>query len=106
MCRSGMIEEQKAWKREIDFDYLDTAAEMDARRSRTNLVSEPFCTARCPIRDVQFTLEMRVNVEGLVRMEVVLSQPVPPPQCDASPRRLPADIGCSYMKSNSCKFND
>ena len=37
-----MLEEQKAWKREAGFDYTETAAEMDARRSRTNLVSEPF----------------------------------------------------------------
>ena len=42
MRRLRMLEEQKAWKREADFDYIDTAAEMDARRSRTNLVSEPF----------------------------------------------------------------
>ena len=42
MRRLWMLEGQKAWKREADFDYIDTAAEMDARRSRTNLVSEPF----------------------------------------------------------------
>ena len=35
-----MIEEQKAWKREAGFDYIDTAAEIDAQRSRTNLVSD------------------------------------------------------------------
>ena len=34
-----MLEEQKAWKRKAGFDYIKTAAEMDARRSRTNLVS-------------------------------------------------------------------
>ena len=38
MCRLGMLEEQKAWKREAGFDYIYTAAEMDARRSLTNLV--------------------------------------------------------------------
>ena len=89
-----MLEEQKAWKREAGFDYIDTAAEMDARRSRTNLVSEPFfysktCNPRGPHTHNEFTLEMRVDVEGL-RMEIVLSQPEPPPQCDPSPRRLPA----------------
>ena len=47
MRRLRMLEEQKAWKREVGFDYIDTAAEMDARRSRTNLDSEPFfSTAR------------------------------------------------------------
>ena len=42
MRRSRMLEEQKVWKREASFDYIETAAEMNARRSRTNLVSEPF----------------------------------------------------------------
>ena len=37
-----MLEQQKAWKRKAGFDYIDTAAEMDAQRLRTNLVSEPF----------------------------------------------------------------
>ena len=93
MRRLRMLEEQKAWKREVDFDYIDTAAEMDARRSRTNLVSEPLkskmSNLRWPHIHDEFTLEMRVDVEGL-RMEIVLSQPEPPPQCDASPQRLPA----------------
>ena len=89
-----MLEEQKAWKREASFHYIDTAAEMDARGSRTNLVSKPFFykkmfSARCPHTPDEFTLEMRVDVEGL-RMENVLSQPEPSLQCDASPRRLPA----------------
>ena len=90
--RLRMLHEQKAWKREAGFDYSDTAAEMDARRSRTNLVSEPFFyskmfSPRCPNTHEEFTLQMRVDVEGL-RMEIVLSQPEPPLQCDASPRRL------------------
>ena len=51
MRRLRMLEEQEAWKREAGFDYIETAAEMDARRSRTNLVSEPFSTARCLIQD-------------------------------------------------------
>ena len=89
-----MIEEQKAWKREAGFDYIDTAAEIDAQRSRTNLVSDfVFCSKmfnpRWPHTYDEFTLKMRVDVEGL-RMEIVLSQPEPPPQCDPSPRRLPA----------------
>ena len=94
MRRSRMLEEEKTWKREADFDYIDTAAEMDARRSRTNLVSEPLfyskmSNLRWPHIHDEFTLEIRVDVEGL-RMEIVLSQPEPPPQCDASPQRLPA----------------
>ena len=92
MCRLRMLEEQKAWKREADFDHIDTATEMDARRSRTNLVSEPFfyskmSNPRWPHIHDEFTLEMRVDVERR-RMEIVLS-PEPPPQRDASPRRLP-----------------
>ena len=38
MRRLLMLEEQKAWKREAGFDYIETAAEMDARRSRSNFV--------------------------------------------------------------------
>ena len=52
MRRLRMLEEQKAWKREAGFDYIDTAAEVDARRSRTNLVSEPFVLRQ----DVQFKM--------------------------------------------------
>ena len=47
-----------------------------------------------PYTHDEFTLEVRVDVEGL-RMEIVLSQLEPPPQCDASPRRLPAVDTCS-----------
>ena len=58
-----------------------------------NLVSEPFYSKlsnpRCPHTPNEYTLEMRVDVERL-RMEIVLSQPAPPTQCDPSPRRLPA----------------
>ena len=89
-----MLEGQKAWKREAFFDYIDTAAEMDVRRSRTNFVLEPFFYSkmfnpRCPHTHEEFALEMRVDVEGL-RMEIVPSKPEPPPQCDPLPRRLPA----------------
>ena len=67
---------------------------MDARRSRTNLVSEPFfCSKmfnpRRPCTHEEFSLEMRVDVEGL-RMAIVLSQSEPPLQCDVSRRRFPA----------------
>ena len=93
MRRLRMLEEQKAWKREAGFDRIDTAAEMDAQRFRTNLVSEHFYSKlfnpRWPHTPNECTLEMRVDAERL-RMEIVLSQPAPPPQCDPSPRRLPA----------------
>ena len=89
-----MLEEQKALKREIGFDRNETAAEMDAQRFRASLVSEHFFyrtmfNPRRPHTPDEFTLEMRVEVERL-RMEIILSQPAPRPQCDPSPRRLPA----------------
>ena len=88
-----MLAEQKAWKREVGFDRIETAAEMDAQRFRTSLVSEHIYSKlynpRWPHNPDDFTLEMRVDVERL-RMEIVFSQPAPRPQCDPSPRRLPA----------------
>ena len=89
-----MLEEQKAWKREVGFDRIETAAEMDTERFRTSLVSKPFFyrnmfNPRRPHTPDDFTLEMRVDVERL-RMEIILSQPAPRPQCDPSLRRLPA----------------
>ena len=84
-----MLEEQKAWKREAGFDRIGTAAEMDAQRFRTNLVSEPFYSKLFnpgwPHTPDEFTLEMRVDIEQL-RMEIVLKQPAPPPQCNPSSR--------------------
>ena len=51
-------------------DYIETAAEMDARRSRSNIVSETFFyrnmfIPRCPHTPNEFTLEMKVDVERL-----------------------------------------
>ena len=66
---------------------------MDAQRFRTSLVSEPLYSKlsnlRWPHTPDEYTLGMRVDVERL-RMEIVLSQRAPPPQCDSSPRRAPA----------------
>ena len=88
-----MLEEQKAWKRKAGFDHIDITAEMDAQHFHTNLVSEPFYSKMFNPKRLHtpddFTLEMRVDAERL-RMEIVLSQPEPPPQCDSFPRRLPA----------------
>ena len=93
MRRLRMLEEQKAWKREVDFDYITAATGMDSQRSRINLASEPFFyskmfNSRWPHTHDEFALEMRVDVEG-IRMEIFLSEPEPPPQCDQSTRRLP-----------------
>ena len=91
--RLRMLEEQKAWKREAGFDHIDTAAEMSAQRFRTNLVSEFFYgemfNPRWFYTPNESTLEIKVDVKQL-RMEIVISQPAPPLQCDPSPRRLPA----------------
>ena len=94
MRRLLMLKEQKAWKREYGFDRIETAAEMDEKRFRTSLVSDPFFyrntfNPRRPHIPDEFTLEMRVDIERL-RMEITLSQSAPQPQCDPSPRRLPA----------------
>ena len=83
MCRLLMLEEQKAWKREASFDYTETAAEMNARRSRSNIVSETFFyrnmfDPRRPHTPDEFTLEMKVDVERL-RTDMILSQPAPRP---------------------------
>ena len=93
MRRLLMLEEYKAWKQDANFDYIETAAETDARRSRSNIVSESFFyknmfNPRRPHTPDEFTLEVRVDVEQLM-MELALSQPVTS-QCDSSPRRLPA----------------
>ena len=89
-----MLEEQKVWKREAGFDCIETAAEMDARRSRSNVVSETFffrsmSNTRRPHTPDEFTLEMKVEAE-LLRVEIIILQSLPRPQCDPSPRRLPA----------------
>ena len=87
-----MPEEQKAGKREAGFDRIEITAKMDEQRLRPDFDSQPFYTRlynpRSPHTPAEYTLEMRVDVEKL-RMEILLLQPAPP-QCDSSPRRLPA----------------
>ena len=49
-----ILEEQKAWRREAGFDYIETAAEMDATRSRSNFINprqKLSCTEICLFRD-------------------------------------------------------
>ena len=93
-----MHEKHKAWKQEFSFDRIETAAEMDEKRFRTNTSPVPnpfFCRnmviPRQPHTSEEFTLEMKVDVEGL-RMEIILSQPASS-ECDPSPRRAAVDTG-------------
>ena len=72
-----MLEEEKAWKRKASFEYNETAAEMNARRSRTKLVSEPFFYSkmfnpRWPHIHDEFTFELRVD--GVLPYIVVASR--------------------------------
>ena len=92
MRRLLMLKEKKTWKREVGFDIIEIAAEMDEQRFRTGLNSEPFYTKLYNPRWLhtpeEHKLKMNINVERL-RMEIILLQPAPPPLCDSSPRRLP-----------------
>ena len=85
-------------KTEFGFDRIETDIEMDEKRSRTSTspVPDPFfyrnmVIPRHPHTPDEFTLEMKVDVEGL-RMETILSQPASS-QCDLSPRRAAVDTG-------------
>ena len=98
MRRLLMHEKYKAWQREFGFDRIETAAEMDEKCSRTSSspVPNPFfyrnmVIPRHPHTPDEFTLEIKVDVEGL-RMETILSQPASS-QCDPSPRRAEVDTG-------------
>ena len=66
---------------------------MDAERLRAGFDSQPFYTklynSRWPHTPEEYALEMRADAERL-RVEIILWQPSPPPQCDSSPRRSPA----------------
>ena len=93
-----MHEKHKVWKREFGFDRIETAAEMDEKRSRisTSPVPNPFFYRNMVIPEhphtpEEFSLQMRVDVESL-RMEIILSQP-PSSECDPSPRRAAVDTG-------------
>ena len=63
-----MHEKHKAWKREFGFDRIETAAEMDEKRSRTSTspVPNPFfyrnmVTPSHPHTPDEFTLEMKFS---------------------------------------------
>ena len=91
-----MHERHKVWKREFGYDRIETAAEMDEKRSRasTSPVSNPFLYRNMVIPEhphtpEEFHLQMKVDVEGL-RMEIILSQSSSS-ECDTSPRRAAVD---------------
>ena len=93
-----MDERHKVWKREFGYDRIETAAEMDEKRSRTSTspVSNPFFYRNMviperPHMSEELNLQMKVDVEDL-RMEIILSQP-PSSECDPSPRRAAVDTG-------------
>ena len=98
MRRLLMHEKHKTWKRKFGFDRIETAAEMDEKRSRTRTspVPDPFFYRNMVIprrlhTPDEFTLEMKVDVEGL-RMEMILSQPASS-QCDSSLLHAAVDTG-------------
>ena len=79
MRRLLMHEKHKAWKREFGFDRIKTATEMDEKRSRTStrpvldlFFYRDLAIPRYPHTPDEFTLEMKVDVDGL-RMEIILS---------------------------------
>ena len=93
-----MHERHKVWKLEFGYDRIETAAEIDEKRSRTSTspVSHPFfyihrnmVIPKHPHTPEEFNLQMKVDVEGL-RMEIILSQPSSS-ECDTSPRRAAVD---------------
>ena len=98
MRRLLMHEKHKVWKREFVFDRIETATEMDQKRSRTSTspVPNPFFYRNTVIHNHphtpdEFTLEMKVDVEGLW-MEIIFSQPASS-ECDPSPQRAAISTG-------------
>ena len=97
MRRVRMLEKkQAAWKREDCFDGIETDAEIyehTLSRLHTSFDSELLHTGlynpRWPPNHKEFTLEKNIEVE-ILRMEILPSQPPPPPQYDSSLRRSPA----------------
>ena len=74
----GMLEKQVAWRRESDFDRINTIAEMHEilRVLQAGFDLEPFYTgiynARRPPTPEEFTLDLKARVKSL-RMEFLLS---------------------------------
>ena len=98
MRRLLVHEKCKTSKRAFGLDHIETATEMDEKRSRTSTSPVPdpsfyrnMVIPKRPHTPDEFTLEMKGGVEGL-RMEIILSQPASS-QCDPSPRRAAVDTG-------------
>ena len=67
-----MLEEHKTWKRKFGFNRIETAAEMDEKRSRTSTSPVPdlffyrnMVIPRHTHTVAEFTLEIKGDVEGL-----------------------------------------
>ena len=91
-----LMHEKQTWKLEFGFDRIETTAEMNEKHSRTSTspVPDPFfyrnmVIPRRPHTPNEFTLQMKVDVEGL-RMEIIILQPASS-QGDPSPRRAAVD---------------
>ena len=98
-----MLEKRATWMRENGFDRIKVFAEMHEetlRRLPVGLHLKPFYTGlynpRRPPTPDQYTVNMKLEVETL-RLEILLSQPLTPPQFDISPRRSPA-AGTGFNK--------
>ena len=88
-----MIEKQKAWKREDDFDKIEIIVKIHAqivRRLYAGFDLEPFYTGlynpRWQHNPEEYTLELNVEAE-ILKLEILFSEPPPLPQDDLSPRQ-------------------
>ena len=100
MRRLRMLEEQEVWKREAGFDRIEIIVQLGAQSFPTGFDSEPLSfklyNPRYPHTPAKYTLEMNVDV-GRLRIEILLSQPAPPPQFASSPRRSPPRSAQGWM---------
>ena len=80
-----MLEEQKVWKREADFDRIEIISEMHAQRLHVGFDSEQLYTGRYNPRwshtPEEHKIDRDVEIERL-RLEILLSQPAPSPRDD------------------------
>ena len=77
--RFRMFEKKKAWKGEAGVDRIEIIAKMREQLFLTGFDSESL-----------YSKLYNPRWPHILRMKNVLSQPAPPPQCDSSPRPLPA----------------
>ena len=91
-----VLEKRAIWMRENGFDRIKVIVEMHddtLRRLHAGLDLEPFNTVlynpRQPPTSEKITLDIKIEIESL-RLEDLLSKPLPPTQYDLSPRRSPS----------------